>query len=111
MTPQEALQEFLEVDHLRSVAHPIAEALEHPTANIDQLAGRTDVDDYHNFYQAYFQAVRYTGSSIPHATRLVEFLNALSKKGRLPLIGMYIEECGLGMLAPSSFIHSFILGD
>lgn len=102
MTPQEAFQEFLEDDHLRPVAQPIAEALDHPTVNIDQLAGHVDMDGYHNFYQAYFKAVRYTGSSIPHATRLVEFLNALSKKGRLPLIGMYIEEYG------TIFIHSFI---
>lgn len=101
MTPEQALEEFLDDGNLRAVAQPIAEALKHPTANIDQLASTIDRNDYHDFYQAYFQAVRYTGSSIPNATRLVELLNALSKNGSLPQTGMYIEEYGLGMLAPS----------
>lgn len=106
MTPQEALKEFLEDDEFRAVAQPIAEALEHPTADIDHLASRVDLaTDYHKFYQAYFQAVRYTGSSIPHATRLVELLNALCRKGDLPLIGMYIEEYGLGM----SYVFLFLV--
>lgn len=108
MTPEQALEEFLDDDNLRAVAQPIAEALEHPTANINQLASRIDKDDYHNFYQVYFQAVRYAGSSIPNATRLVELLNALSENGSLPQTAMYIEEYGLGMLAPSS-LHFRIL--
>lgn len=98
MTPQEVLKEFLEDEQLRTVAQPIAEALDNSAADIDELASRVDLADYHNFYQAYFQAVRYIDSSIPHATRLVELLNALSKRGDLPKIGMYIEEYGLGML-------------
>lgn len=107
MTPQEALKEFLEDDQLRPVAQPIAEALENPTADIDQLASRVDIEkNYHDFYQAYFQAVRYTGSSVPHASRLVELLNALSKKGDLPQLGMHIEEYGLGTLFTTIFTLS-----
>lgn len=54
MTPKQALEEFLDDDNLRAVAQPITEALEHPTANIDQFASSIDKSDYHNFYRAYF---------------------------------------------------------
>lgn len=106
MTPENALKDFLDDNNLRVVAQPIIETLKHSSANIDQLASIIDSltqnkDDYHNFYLAYFQAVRYTGSEVPNATLLVNLLNALSKNGSPPLIGMYIEEYGLGTLTRS----------
>jgi hypothetical protein len=73
MTPKQALEEFLDDDNLRAVAQPITEALEHPTANIDQFASSIDKSDYHNFYRAYFQALGILKAAFPMPHGLLSY--------------------------------------